>query len=94
MTLTKKLVLSLGVVGAIALTGCTESMQRDFKSMASEYTGGLERTATVYSGSGEMIAQYNGRFDVQSSEYGNKVLFDSDGKRVIIFNAVVIVEEK
>jgi len=84
--------------GLLALTvvffaGCTESMQREIKNMKSEYAGGLSRTAKVYSGSGELIAQYEGKFDVQSSEYGNKVLFDIDGRRVILYNATVIVEE-
>jgi len=61
--------------------------------MTSEYMGGLKRTAKVYSSDGDLIAQYEGKFDVQSSEFGNKVLFDIDGKRVIIYNATVIVEE-
>lgn len=78
---------------AVLLTGCTEGFQREMKTMVSEYTGGLDRVAKVYSGDGDLIATYEGRFDVQSSEYGNKVLFDIDGKRVIIYNATVIVEE-
>lgn len=94
----RNLWLKTGVIavisGAVLLTSCTESMQREIKSMSSEYLGGLERTARVYAGSGEMIAEYQGKFDVQSSEYGNKVLFDIDGKRVIIYNATVIVEEQ
>ena len=77
----------------VVMTGCTESFQREVKTVVSEYTGGLDRTAKVYSGSGELIASYEGKFDVQSSEYGNKVLFDIDGKRVIIYNATVIIEE-
>jgi outer membrane lipoprotein-sorting protein len=78
---------------AVLATGCTESFQREMKNMASEYTGGLSRTAKVYASDGELIAQYEGKFDVQSSEFGNKVLFDVDGKRVIIYNAIVIIEE-
>ncbi|MFQ3230290.1 MAG: outer membrane lipoprotein-sorting protein [Reinekea sp.] len=90
----KKIILTCLVGFTLLTAGCSESMQRDLKTMKSEYVGGLERTASVYSGSGELIAQYNGRFDVQSSEYGNKVLFDVDGKRVVIYNATVIIEEQ
>ncbi len=75
------------------LAGCSETFQRDVKTAVSEYTGGLKRTAKVYASDGSVIAQYEGKFDVQSSEYGNKILFDVDGKRVIIYNAIVIVEE-
>lgn len=90
----KKIIVA-GFIGFTLLAvGCSESMQRELKTMKSEYVGGLERTASVYSGSGELIAQYKGRFDVQSSEYGNKVLFDVDGKRVVIYNATVIIEEQ
>lgn len=87
---------TIGVVAAtivLLLSGCSESFQREMKTVVSEYTGGLNRTAKVYTGNGELIASYEGKFDVQSSEYGNKVLFDIEGKRVIIYNAVVIVEE-
>ncbi len=90
----KKYYLAVFIAGLLVLTGCTESMQRELKDMKSEYAGGLKRTAKVYSGNGDIIAQYEGRFDVQSSEFGNKVLFDVDGKRVIIYNAIVIVEEQ
>jgi hypothetical protein len=83
------------VIGGFVLlaSSCTETFQREMKNMASEYTGGLDRTAKVYASDGQIIAQYEGKFDVQSSEFGNKVLFDVDGKRVIIYNAIVIVEE-
>lgn len=86
--------LSAAILATLVTVGCTESFQRELKSMTSEYTGGLNRVATVYSADGQEIRRYEGRFDVQSSEFGNKVLFDVDGKRVIIYNAVVIVEEQ
>ncbi len=41
-----------------------------------------------------MIQTYEGKIDVQDTEYGNKVLFDLNGKRVVIYNATVITEEK
>ncbi len=90
----KKLATAVALSTAVLVTvGCTESFQREMKNVTSEYMGGLKRTAKVYSSDGDLIAQYEGKFDVQSSEFGNKVLFDVDGKRVIIYNAIVIVEE-
>ena len=87
------LTLILGIT-ALVFTGCSESFQRSMKTFKSEYAGGLERTVRVYSGSGELIETYEGRLDVEANEYGNKVLFDLNGKRVILYNATVIVEEK
>ncbi|WMW48087.1 hypothetical protein RFN66_03595 [Bacillus paralicheniformis] len=53
----------------------------------------MERTATVYDQSGNKIKTYKGKFDVEINNYGNKVKFDLNGKRIMINNAVVIVEE-
>jgi hypothetical protein len=63
------------------------------KNLSSEYGGGLTRTATVYTTEGKILDVFEGKFDVEANEYGNKVKFDLDGKRIMIFNAVVIVEE-
>ncbi|EAR08592.1 hypothetical protein [Reinekea blandensis] len=89
----KRLGLGSVLLAVLVLASCTESFQREMKTTVSEFTGGLSRSAKVYSSDGDLIAQYEGKFDVQSSEFGNKVLFDVDGKRVIIYNAIVIVEE-
>jgi hypothetical protein len=74
-------------------TGCGESWERTVKDLDSEYAGGLNRTITVYDQNGQAIKQYKGKVDIRDSEYGNKVLFDLDGKRVVIYNAVVVAEE-
>lgn len=92
----KKKITSLVLVLAIitsCLVGCTESVERGFKDLDSEYGGGLDRTITVYDQNGQAIKQYKGKVDIEDSEYGNKVLFDMNGKRVIIYNAVVVAEE-
>lgn len=75
-----------------ALAGC-ESWDRTMKDMGSSLKG-LERTAEVYDQNGNMIKSYEGKFDIEVNDYGNKVKFDLDGKRVLIYNATVIVEEK
>jgi hypothetical protein len=42
----------------------------------------------------ECNKRYEGKFDVQADKYGNKIKFDINGKRVLIYNATVIVAEK
>lgn len=88
----KVLLVLVLLVGMVFMAGC-ESLQRMGKSWDSEF-GGLERTVEVYSQDGQLIKTYEGKLDVQVNEYGNKVLFDLNGKRVIINNAVVVTEEK
>ena len=91
----KKIIISATVILMITiLGGCGESFQRSVKTFTSEYTGGLERKVEVYSSSGQLLKSYEGKLDIETNEYGNKVLFDIDGKRTIIYNATVIVEEK
>ena len=72
--------------------GC-ESCERWQKDMASEYGGGLERTLEVYSYDGDLLKKYEGEFDFEITENG-RVKADINGKRIIIFNAIVISEEK
>jgi hypothetical protein len=67
---------------------------RDLKSWTSNTSGGLERVVEVYDQSGKLIKTYQGKLDVQDTDYGNKVLFDLNGKRTVIYNATVIVQEK
>lgn len=68
-----------------------EDFKRGLKSLNSDFNGGLDRTITVYSDTGEILEKYRGKCDIESNE--SKVLFDMDGKRVIIYNAIVIAEE-
>ncbi|MCY8609916.1 DUF5052 family protein [Bacillus haynesii] len=88
----KRIALVIAVCSLVAcLAGC-ESWDRFMKDVDSSHSG-LERTATVYDQNGNKIKTYKGKFDVEINDYGNKVKFDLDGKRIMINNAVVIVEE-
>lgn len=80
------------VAACMALTGCTAAWQRTMKSTASNWTGGLNRTVSVYSESGELIKSWSGKFDVDDSD--DEVFFDLNGKRVIIHGGIVINEEQ
>lgn len=94
MSMSKRIIFGVMVaVSLLIFAGC-ESMGRDIKTTQSEWVGGLDRHISVYSQSGILLAEYDGRVDIEDSEYGNKVLFDLNGKRTIVYNAVVIIQEK
>lgn len=94
MKVVKKIIVGVLTIGIIfLLCGCGESWERSKKDWNSEYNGGLERTISVYSYEGNLLKTYKGKCDIEENE-SNKILFDIDGKRVIIYNAVVIAEEK
>ncbi len=74
------------------LGGCSQKFQRGVKDFQSKWVG-LERKVTVYSASGEPVRTYEGRIDIEPTEYGNKIKFAHDGNMVLIFNMGVVVEE-
>ena len=91
----KKIFLALTLVAIASLTmiSCSESQQRELKSIRSDWTGGLNRTITVYDYNGQKIKSWSGRFDVKETDC-NSVYFDTaDGKRVIIGGGIIICEE-
>ena len=94
--ISKAVAVFLIILATISITVhfFTAQGQRMIKSWTSNTTGGLERIVEVYDQSGKLIRTYEGKLDVQENEFGNKVLFDLNGKRTIIYNATVIVQEK
>ncbi|ANT65019.1 MULTISPECIES: hypothetical protein [Prosthecochloris] len=74
------------------LGGCSQKFQRGVKDFQSKWVG-LERKVTVYSATGEPVGVYQGRIDIEPTEYGNKIKFAHDGKMVLIYNMGVVVEE-
>ncbi|MBO4863261.1 MAG: hypothetical protein J5517_02740 [Eubacterium sp.] len=72
----------------------TEAGKRAIKTQQSNFGGGIERRITVYDVEGDVIATYEGRFDI---EYDNdRILFDDEeGLRHIIYYPTgnVIVDE-
>ena len=85
-------VIAIVIIIAVAIASNSASFQRSLKSTVSNYTGGLNRTVTVYDYEGDAIESWTGKFDISETE--NEVFFDDeDGKRVIIQNGIVIVEE-
>lgn len=93
MKLSKKIKFTIATVIATTtlLAGCTEASKRGWKSAVSDFSGGIDRTVTVYDYDGDEIKHWTGKFDVSDSE--NEVYFDLNGKRVIIHGGIVIDEE-
>ena len=95
----KRVAITCVVIGIGALIYTVGSLvwhsamvQRQVKSIKSNYTGGLNRTVTVYDMQGNKIREFSGKFDIKESD--NQVFFDKqDGKRVQIWNGTVISEE-
>lgn len=54
----------------------------------SNMQNGLERTVTVYTASGDVIAKYEGLIDLEANE-GGYVKFDFEGKRYVYYNCFV-----
>ena len=62
----------------------TETGKRNLKSQKSDFSGGIERTVTIYNIDGEVIKTYSGKFDVEHNS--ERIIFDDDkGKRHIIY---------
>ena len=66
----------------------TASGQRALVDQKSELANGLERTITVYTADGNIIAEYTGNIDIEGND-GGYVLFDFDGKRYTYYNCFV-----
>lgn len=86
----------LGLVAGIAivsLVGCGEQMTARQEKDRLSADVGLNRTLEVYTHDGKLIKKYEGTFDLEWGD-GGKIKFDLDGKRHIIYNAIVITDEK
>ena len=92
-------ILGLIIVAASWATGAwyytgTEAGKRAIKTQQSNFGGGIERRITVYDVEGDVIAKYEGRFDIEYDD--DRILFDDEeGLRHIIYYPTgnVIVDE-
>lgn len=76
------------LVGMLWYYGNTASGKRAMVDQKSELNNGIERTITVYTADGKVIAQYTGEIDIEGND-GGYVLFDYDGKRYTYYNCFV-----
>ena len=88
----KALIATAITVLAITVTGCTGSQERGIKNIKSNWTGGLNRTITLYDYNGKAVRTWEGKIDM--SESVNETDFIVNGKRVIIHGGIVVAEEK
>ncbi len=82
------------VLGLATLTGC-ETWERMKKEWSSNTDGGLDRKMIIYSEGGEVLAEYEGKFDISYSD--GRIKFMENGKMRNIYlgnSATVIVEEQ
>lgn len=80
------------MIGMLIFAFSSANFQRTLKSWKSNYTGGLYRIVSVYDYNGNLLREY-GPAMIDISESENETFFDYNGNRIIIHNAIVIVEE-
>lgn len=76
------------LVGMLWYYGNTASGQRALVDQKSELNNGLERTITIYTADGKVLAEYTGEIDIEGND-GGYVLFDFNGKRYTYYNCFV-----
>ena len=83
------------VLVALALCSCSESCARSCKDMQSDYNGGLDRTVKVYDIDGDLVAEYSGKFDIETDNETYILWDDENGKRHIIYFSTfnIIIDE-
>ena len=52
------------------------------------FAGGMQRTIKVYTADGDLLAEYEGKIDIESND-GGYIKFNYDGKRYIYYNCFV-----
>lgn len=83
------------IIGPIVYSN-TEAGKRAYKDQQSNFEGGMERVIKVYDINGTLIQEYEGTFDIETSNERFILFDDSLGKRHIIYNTTgtVIIDEK
>lgn len=73
----------------------TASGKRAIKSQESNFGDGIERTVKVYDVNGQLITEYDGKFDITYDD--DRILFDDEnGKRHVIYypTGTVVIDER
>ena len=63
----------------------TESGMRAMKDQESNFGDGINRVVTVYDINGDVIATYEGRFDIETDKDSYILFDDEDGYRHVIY---------
>lgn len=76
------------LVGMLWYFGNTASGQRAMVDQQSDLGNGLNRIIRVYTADGDIIAEFEGKIDIEGND-GGYVLFDYEGKRYTYYNCFV-----
>ena len=91
-----KIITLIGLlVISLAFFSCSESCARSCKDCKSDYGGGLYRTVKVYDIDGDLVAEYSGKFDIET-DHTTYILWDDEkGMRHIIYFSTfnIIIDE-
>lgn len=89
----KKIVfMFLVIVVMFGFIGCAQ-VENTFKGFESDMTG-LDRSIYISMDDGSTWVYSGNNIRVDSTEYGNKIIVQINKKRLAVYNASVIVEEK
>ncbi len=76
------------LIGMLWYFGNTASGQRAMVDQQSDMGNGLNRIVRVYTANGEIIAEFDGKIDIEGND-GGYVLFDFEGKRYTYYNCFI-----
>ena len=76
------------LIGMLWYFGNTASGQRAMVDQQSDLRNGLNRIVRVYTANGDIIAEFEGKIDIEDND-GGYVLFDYQGKRYVYYNCFV-----
>lgn len=74
-----------------SLSVCASACDRMKKSFDNNMNGELEKVVVLYNNDGRVIKTWQGKIDLIESE--EEIMFDLNGKRVIVHGGIVIVQE-
>ncbi len=85
----KRKIIAIVLIASFTLgmTGCV-SWNRMVTDVKSDFAGGMQRTIKVYTANGDLLAEYEGKIDIESND-GGYIKFDYNGKRYIYYNCFV-----
>lgn len=92
----KRQIMMLVALLALCFVLCScSTCDRACKDYQSDIGGGLYRTVKVYDIDGDLLAEYTGKFDIET-DHSTYILWDDEmGKRHIIYftTATIIIDE-
>lgn len=90
--ITVPIICVLATIGVLIVMlwyfGNTASGQRAIVDQKSDLGNGLNRIVRVYTANGDIIAEFEGKIDIEGND-GGYVLFDYQGKRYTYYNCFV-----